>query len=140
MKRRTRESIVRNTTILMKATASDIAGPSKEVMFENEAGKNESEEVEPEEHDSDAVKLDVTINIYKKAGFALRKLNIIDLTDDTVYDLFKQSLKPGLFEKLKQPISMHGKRSPIAKKKNYWMLFVNHMLINVIYVKYYEHL
>jgi hypothetical protein len=40
MKRRTRESIVQNTIRLMTTTASDIAGPSEEVVLENEAGND----------------------------------------------------------------------------------------------------
>lgn len=43
MKSRTRESIVQNTMRLMTTTASDIVGPSEEVVLENEAGNDESE-------------------------------------------------------------------------------------------------
>lgn len=96
MKRRTRESIVRNTTRLMTATASDIAGPSEEVVLEgdesegdeskgyesegDESEGNESEGNETEGNESHSVKLDDTFNICKKAGlgYVLILLNLRD--------------------------------------------------------------
>ncbi|GAA5797099.1 hypothetical protein HPULCUR_002478 [Helicostylum pulchrum] len=70
MKRHTRESIVRNTTRLMKAMASDIAGPSEEVVLKDEADTDISEGDKSDgDNESDAVKLDDTIDICKKAGF-----------------------------------------------------------------------
>ncbi|KAG1150373.1 hypothetical protein G6F37_003638 [Rhizopus arrhizus] len=116
VKRRTRESIVQSTIRLMTTTASNIAGPSEEVVLENEAGNDKSEKDESEGDESNVAKLDDTINICKKAGFGLGELNIIDLTDNIVYDFFKQSLKPELFEKLKLPISIQWKEEPYCKK------------------------
>jgi hypothetical protein len=47
----------------------------------------------------------------------LEDLNIIDLlTDNNVYDLFKQSLRPELFDKLKQSISVQWEEKPYCKK------------------------
>lgn len=85
MERRTQESIVQKTTKLKTTTASNIVGPSEEVVLENEASNNNSEGDESEgdrfEDDEsegdkseevdkpDVAKLDDTINICKKAGF-----------------------------------------------------------------------
>ncbi|KAG2191957.1 hypothetical protein INT47_004740 [Mucor saturninus] len=56
LKRHTRENVVQNTSRLMTATASDIAGPSTEVVFESKGCRSESVEF-------DSVKLDDTTNL-----------------------------------------------------------------------------
>lgn len=54
----------------MKAMASDIAGPSEEVVLKDEADTDISEGDKSDgDNESDAVKLDDTIDICKKAGF-----------------------------------------------------------------------
>ncbi|KAG2213463.1 hypothetical protein INT47_009137 [Mucor saturninus] len=77
----------------MTATASAIAGPSTEVVLESKGCR------------SDSVESDST-----------EELNIIDLTDHAVYDLFKRSLRPELFKKFRIPISMHWEEEPHCKK------------------------